>query len=237
MRFSVVIPLYNKAPYVRKAVESAINREDILELSLDGYGVIANTGAMWGYQTAYKNMDIPVVPQDLEKAKDYLAKSSYNGEKLEIAASQAYTKKTALYLQDVLTQIGINCEVHDYDDPSMAAALAYDTNDLDIIVHSGGWSPLASSIKSYVTPGSASNSAHYENEEGIELVQKAGSTQDGPEREAMYYRIQEIMAEELPYIPTQHMIFSVATPVGTGGIRYLNNSTWDFSHMYRIKSE
>lgn len=220
----------------RLACAYAMDPEEILDIALDGYGAVAETGAYWGYKTAYKDPSIPQFKQDLDKAKEYLAQSPYNGETVYLTAGMAHTIKAAQVVQAQLQAIGINAEVKQLDGPSMTAATAYDVNDEDIVVGSGAWSPLGSSIKSFVTPGNNSNKACYENQEVVDLIAKASATADGPERAELYYKIQQIMHDELPYYGTFHMALYIAAQKGAGGNVLFPTNYHDYALAYRLKN-
>lgn len=218
----------------RKACAYALDKQAIVDIAINGYGKVHDTGVMWGNTSAYKNEGIPMIEQDLEKAKEYLAASSYNGEKVEIAAGMQQTIKAAQVIQQALTAIGINCEVLELDGPTLTSRSIYGSNDLDMIVNSAPWTPLANSINVMLLPGSNSNKANYENEEVTELINKASATPDGEERQEMYYRIQEIMSEDMPYVSTHHMALYTAGQLGTGGALYFATNYHDYSMAYRI---
>lgn len=219
----------------RLAVAYAVNRQEIMDIALGGYGQLAETGALWGNNTQYKNKGLSPREQDLNKAKEYLAKSSYKGEPIKIAASMTHTIRSAEVVLGQLQAIGINAEIQKLDAPSYTALSTYDKNDLDIIVSSGVWSPLASSVNNYVTY-SNSNKAVFKNNEVDELVKKANATPNGPDREKMYYRIQEILYEEVPYIPTFHMTLYIAAQKGAEGQLYYPTNNHDYSQAYRVKN-
>jgi len=220
----------------RTAVAYALDRQEIVDIALGGYGKAVDCRTFWGNKTAYKNLDLPVIEKNIETAKEYLAKSCYNGEEIELAAGMAHTIKTATVVLEQLRAIGVNAIVHEYDGPSMTAATAYDSNDCDIVVGSGTWSPLASSCKSYFTPGNNSNKACYENQEVIDLVAEAAGTPDGDKRQAMYYRIQEIVAEDMPYLGTMHMAMYSAAQKGAGGAILFPTNNHDYGAAYRLKN-
>ncbi len=221
----------------RLACAYALDREEILDIALDGYGAVCETGAYWGYKTAYKNYDIPAWEQDLDKAKEYLAKSPYNGEKMTICAlAMPQTSKAAQAIQNQLANIGITCEIETFDSPGMVAATSWDANDKDFIVTSGALSPLGDSIRTLVTPKNNNNKAKYDNPEVMELVNKAAATPDGPERQEMYYKIQQIMHDELPYYGTFHMALYIAGQKGTGGTIFFPTNFHDYGLAYRLKN-
>lgn len=221
----------------RLACAYAMDREEILDIALDGYGQVAETGAYWGFKTAYKNMNIPTWEQDLDKAKEYLAQSPYKGETLTICAlSMPQTSKSAQAVQAQLGAIGIKCEIETMDSPGMTAATAWDANDKDFIVTSGALSPLGDSVRALITPNNNFNKAKYNNPEVLALLDEAAATPDGPERQELYYKIQEMMTEDLPYYPTFHMALYIAAQKGTGGTVFFPTNHHDYGLAYRLKN-
>ena len=71
----------------RRAVAHAIRHEDIVDIARNGFAVIPEDGAFWGYRTEFRNTGIPRIPYDLDKAKSFLALTDYKGEPVEIITS------------------------------------------------------------------------------------------------------------------------------------------------------
>ena len=219
----------------RLACAYAIDRETIMQITQNGYAKVVDCGSFWGNNTAYKDRDLPLREQDLEKAKEYLAKSSYNGEKLTVTAHLPQTIAVAQVVLQQLTDIGINVEMNQLDAPSMATYGTWENNDFDIVCSSGAWTPLASSCKSYLYPGLNTNKALYDNPEVTALIDEAAGTPDGPERQAIYYKIQEIVYDEIPYLGIQHGGLYFAAHHGVGGVVFFPTNHIDYSGIYRLK--
>jgi len=229
-----------KAPFddinFRLACAHATNDEEIVALAFSGFAAAHDTGAMWGWTSAYKDTSIPKYEYNVELAKEYLAKSSYDGRKITLAASMPHTKRIAAAVQGQLTAIGINCELYECDGPTLTAQSMWG-HDLDIIVNSHVFSPLANSIDAAVTIGHQNNKAQLINQEANDLAAKARVTPDGEEREAMYHRIQEILHEECAYVTTAHNMLYTCGWKGTGGAKFFSTAYNDYSLAYRIIEE
>ena len=98
---------------VRKAAYYAIDSQAIIDSVTYGMGIYSNQYA--GPGTAYYNEDLVGYDYDLDKAKEYMAKSEYpDGFKTKMYASN---ENTALYtalgvaIKDQLAQIGIEVEI------------------------------------------------------------------------------------------------------------------------------
>lgn len=217
----------------RWACAYAISRDEIVDVGFSGYSMKAPTGGIWGYTTKYRNPDIPDVTQDIEKAKEYLAKSSYDGRTIQIYAAMSHTIRIATVFMSELVAIGINAEVSEVDGPTLSMRSSFDNNDMDIIVNSNVFGPTPTTIR-YCLEKNDNNKACYVNEEALALSDKGLITPDGEERQEIYYRIQQIMFDEQPYIPTTHNALYTAGQAGTGGAKFFPNGYNDYSCCYRI---
>ncbi|NLT14970.1 MAG: ABC transporter substrate-binding protein [Clostridiales bacterium] len=220
----------------RMAVASAINRDDCVAITRSGYGVPVDSGTYWGYKTEFKNADIPIIPRDLEKAKEYLAKSSYNGETVELVAAMVDPIKNAQIIQANLEEIGIKCKVFETDSPGMASYTKLGNTESQMIVYSGAWTLKAITSKTYFYPDSTGNRANYNNPEVKALYDKAFITLDVAEREKIYKDIQEIVAKEIPYLGIFNMQFVISCAKGIDGIQMYPTGNHDFSYLYCLKS-
>lgn len=98
----------------RRAVQSAINKEDIVLGAMEGYATIIDIDMCPSY--AGRPEGYEVVPYDVEKAKEYLAQSKYNGEEFQILVQAGTVYDTvAQIVQAQLMEIGINCTVNAVD--------------------------------------------------------------------------------------------------------------------------
>lgn len=102
-----------KAPFddvnFRLALACATNREEIINTALDGMAV--STDVLWTEQWAGDSSTYGPETFDLDKAKEYLAKSNYNGETITYVAGSDDYKKIGVVMQQQYAAIGINMEV------------------------------------------------------------------------------------------------------------------------------
>ena len=220
----------------RKAVISCIDRETMAAVSRSGYAIpILDKGNFWGYQTLYENTDIPVIPYDLEAAKEYLAKSNYNGEEVSILCALDNFLSDAPLLQEQLIKIGVNAVVKQVDLPTIRAMTAYDNNSAQIIAHTGNWTLDPSCVLGWYGVGGANNKASYHNEEVCKLIEEAATMTDTAQREAAYKRIQELAAEDLPFVATYYIQHVIGALQGVGGIRLESTTYHNLSYVYMIE--
>jgi len=231
--FNMTDPLMSDHNF-RMAVASAIIREDMILAGRNGYAQQPSSGAFWGWGTAFKNNDIPFVPYDLDAARDYLSKTSYNGETIMLMGAIPDHIKMCEVIQQQLQMIGLNVEIDQTDTVGLAAAVKWGSNTTQMICHTGNWLPEASVVRTYYTPGAQYNRVSYTNEEILELISQADVTADPKEREALYRKIQEVAAEDMPFIGLCHLSFVVATLKGVGGLFLSESSMHDMSYVYQV---
>jgi len=220
----------------RMACAYCFNVQEFIDIALAGYGKAQPNCTLWGAGAAYYNYDIPAIEQNLELAKEYLAKSNYNGEKVELVATLGYLQAVAQVAMAQMQAIGINAYVTECDTPTLTTRSLWDNNDIDMLVMQQMFGPVANAINIAITENN-SNKAHWINDEVVDLVAKTTIEPDGEERQEHYYRIQEIMYEEMPYFPTYHVGIFDLERAGVGGVDLWPTGNNDFSNAYRVISK
>ena len=218
----------------KKAVECAINREEIAQVALGDLYAIPTDGATWGRSTMNRNTDLPAIQQDLERAKEFLEASTYNGEELIITTTRVDNVRAAETLQSQLAAIGVKSRVDQMDQPGFLAH----TNGMDSKGQIMIWTAiLGPSPNSYgiFRPGNGNNRTMYDNPEFTETVNLAPTITDDAERESMYKRLQEIIYEDKPVIPLYVRIDEFVTRSGVGGLKMQTcTGYYDLRYAYRI---
>ncbi len=217
----------------RKAVLYAIDRQEVVDVYFQGNAHTWDTGSYWGSRTDYK-LEIPVIEQDFDKAAEFLAQSAYNGEKIMVWAAMPQTIGFATVLCGQMEKAGIVCEVFQTDNANMGASTMWGSTSYQMLVNSGPWSALGSSCNLFFKEGAQANKAQWNNPEVQELIEKADTTPNGPEREAIYKEIQQICADEIPYIGLNNMQMLNGRQGNCGGMVYFTDNYHDYSHAYKV---
>lgn len=98
----------------RRAIQSAVNKQDVVMGAMEGYATILDIDMCPAYSGRPDGYD--VVPYDVEKAKEYLAASKYDGSEFPILVQSGTVFDTvAQIIQAQLIEIGINCTVNAVD--------------------------------------------------------------------------------------------------------------------------
>jgi len=181
----------------RKAMAYALDRKEITK------------AAVWGYGTPSFSVISPKLPAyspDLEKmaphydpakAKAFLKKTKYKGEKIKILTSKNYTP---MYDQVVAAQamwaaVGINTEIEVVDWATHLARWKKADHEILSFAMIGRMDPVAQTWNL-----SSGNFYGYQNPKIDELRNKMNTTVDQQERNRLFRQIYKITCQDVPYM-------------------------------------
>ncbi len=198
---------------VRQALSYAIDRQAMIKTINFGIGQPATTFRPKG--SLYFNDTLPGWPYDVAKAKQLLAQAGYaNGFdlNLEIRTGRVQNKQIATLLQAMWGQIGVKLTITE-SEPGLYED-NYQKNNFQ--VHLEGWTddiPDPSEVVTYAMVYANNQSFHtgFKNAEVDTLAADAVKETDLTKRQAMYFRIQEIFNENVPFIPEWYEPYLVMT--------------------------
>lgn len=212
--FNLLSPLFSDKK-VRQAIACAINKKDIINGVLLGLGREA-TGPFPPESWAY-NPDVQSIPYDIEMAKRRLKEAGWSdtdkdgildkdGKKFEFMLMTNQGNKprelVTQVIQQQLQKIGIKVEVRiiawtafineyvdkkKFDAVVLGWSLSRDPDCYDI------WHSSKTKEKEY-------NFVSYKNPEIDRLLVEGRRTFDTEKRKKIYYKIHEILADDLPYV-------------------------------------
>jgi peptide/nickel transport system substrate-binding protein len=192
---------------VRQAIAYAINRQPIIDYLWRGFAQPAISvlpPQSWAY-----NADIPRYDYDPERARQILDAAGYapvNGIRFHLTMKTSTEESTRLFvavLQQQLREVGIALDIRTFEfatffsDVISGAYQLYslrwiggneDPDIFEYAFHSGKFSPHGA------------NRSYYSNPRVDALIDAARSELDQNRRKRMYFEIQRILAEDLPYI-------------------------------------
>lgn len=185
----------------RKAVQAAVNKEDVVLGAVDGYAEIINIDMCPSYSGHPEGYD--VVAYDVEKAKEYLAASNYDGSEFQILVQAGTTYDTvAQIIQAQLMEIGINCTVN-----------AVDTSTFTDLWYAGKYGAMIRNTNSSLMDADGflnffmatdyaptNNNQHPRTKEIYELGMAARAAQ-GDARKELYLKAVNIVTEEAYEVP------------------------------------
>jgi peptide/nickel transport system substrate-binding protein len=221
--------------HVRRALAFALDRRGLTNAVTFGYAQAAN--ALLPPAIPYSANDtIKALGFDINEAKAELAKSAFpNGfsTKLIIASGDSSRAQEAQILQAAGKSIGIAIEIESIE--TAAFRERFFAYDFSLMINSGqADSPEANSILAFQTdPKGFSKSywTHYTNNEVTELLYQGQKTLDGPDRAAIYTRLQQILADEVPYIPLYYPDILKGVRSSVDGLVILPNDSVRFENV------
>lgn len=183
----------------RKAVLYAIDRQEIVDIALDGYGLVG--ASTWGPATLGFDASIKTPEQNIELAKEYLKKACPSGTcSVEIAVRNTPEwQHAAEVVQEQLRKIGIDVKVNVMQS---AAFTDYCTTGQHQLAVSGcAWptAPGTWAAKMYSIKGSP-NRAHLNDATVTSLIAAGDSGKVLSERIANYKQVQALNEENVWYI-------------------------------------
>ncbi len=193
-------------PLVRQAINHAIDMSAIVENVYYGAGSQAKgpIGQMvWAY-----NDELTGYEYDVEKAKELLAEAGYpDGFSTTIMTNEGNQQRAdvAIIVQSALKEIGIEVEIQTLEWTKYLETTENGEHDMFIL----GWVTVTGDPDYGLYPlfhsstyGAAGNRTFWSTPEVDELLDEARTSNDPAVREANYKEVQQIVAEEAPWIFT-----------------------------------
>jgi len=183
---------------VREAINYAINRDDIITLTMDGAGVPLTTAMSPVMGDAYDTSLDGTFDQDIENAKALLAEAGYpDGFDMTITVPSNYIihVNTAIALADQLSQVGINATIEQVDWATWLDDTYTNTNyESTVIALTSNYAPY-DVIARYQT-GADGNFINYSNPEFDEIIAQIPLTTDENEKLELYHDLLAILTED-----------------------------------------
>jgi peptide/nickel transport system substrate-binding protein len=205
---------------VRRAVAHAVNVPEIVEAFFGSTGEVAGSPMPLGL--SFFNEGIKPYGYDPAESKRLLEEAGladgFDTNLWYISIPRPYVpdgKGIAQAVQSDLRKVGINAELVTYEFGTYLEKVGMGEHDMAL--YGGTDAGTDPDFRLYywyssaaATETNASNTSYYKNKEVDELIARARSTVDEEERRGLYYRVQEIVHEDVPVLPLAY----VRDPVG-----------------------
>ncbi len=185
---------------VRQAVAYAIDKEAIVNATLEGAGTPA-VGPI-SLSEVWVNNDLQGYPYNLDMARQLLAEAGYAEGQLTVGLwtypARANLPLTALAIQDMLSKVGINVEIRIGQYDAMAPDVLAGNYDMFIISRNhvlDNYDPEGFFSSDYSCTGSF-NMSHFCDEEFDTLLAQARKTADVEARYDIYRQLQSILVDK-----------------------------------------
>ena len=187
---------------LRKAIQYAIDRDFVVEAAFFGRGSPANDHPV-GINDQYYWDEQPIIKQDVEKAKQYLADAGYpDGIDLTLNTSDFnQMQDVALAVKESVEATGIGINIDVVSHPESTYWTAQWMNPCCPLVSSNwGARPANASINVQLRSGGTWNESFYNNPRIDELLDLASSEADFETRKEYFREMQEILIEDVPVL-------------------------------------
>jgi len=183
---------------VRQAISHAINRPMIVEKLLKGDGVSVELPYIPSSPFLNKTL-LPLTPFDPEKSKRLLQEAGWDAGRtinFAVPSGQKVREQVADIIVDNLKNVGIKVQIQKYDFvTSMAKAKK---GEFDIYIIGLTVYPATPDASRLLKTGEPLNLSGYSNKEMDDLLLAGKSEVDPDKRKAIYDRVQELFARDLP---------------------------------------
>ena len=191
---------------VRQAIAYALNRTPMIRYLLNGWAEPARSilpPQSWAY-----NGDVPQYDHDPEKARQLLDAAGYplvNGVRFHLTMKTSTVESTRLMvavMQQQLREVGIALDIRSFESATFLADVTHGAFQMYGLRWVGGNEDpdIFYVFHSSRFPPNGANRGFYKNNRVDELIDQARREVDPKVRKPIYAEVQEIVANELPYI-------------------------------------
>lgn len=213
---------------LRLAIYYALDREQGAEIATQGLGYVVDSYVL--PFSDYCNTELSR-SRDVEKAKECLAQSDYDGRKLKFAVG-SNRAEVAAYFQQNLAEAGINCEIINVDVATMFSGLTDGTYDMGISGHTGSAYPL---WFAYTLMASSFGNTYYRVSDPTyeEIYNQIVSEADDAKRRELINEFQQYIFDNAPWIPlwfanSMYMISPHVSGVDYNAGSFCNDNIWEW---------
>jgi len=218
----------------RKALAYAIDYDALIQAAYNGLGTQAKT--FWGYSDMFGYAPpAEGYSYNPDLAKEYLAKSSYAGETIDMLCYGATWGKHGVILQDMWAKVGIN--VNAIETTSIAYSPAVVAGEYQMNCYTFSFPTFGSGINNFAVSTSGSHAfcntqgalPHFD--EISKLLADGLTETDEAKRLEIYAELQELWMDDLVVIPYLHGYSYGGIAKGFEGTIWVGSGEHDFRYV------
>lgn len=220
---------------MRRALNHAIDKQTALNVA---YGGGTPVGTFNDASNPFYADFTGMYPYNPEKARELAQEAGYSDERVfDLVLPQNFAPHVTageLY-QEMLREAGIQARIRMVDWPTWISDVYGNANyDLTVIGHTGKLDPDGR----FIGYGSGNMYVRYPNERLEELITQGRRTLEFSRRQEIYTQVQQIFAEQVPFVFVGSSLRRIAYSSGISGFRMTPNlDTFDFRSISRSTGE
>jgi len=210
----------------RMAMAYAIDEEELLIAGANGNG--KTSAVNWGWSTFGYDASLKPIERDLDKAKEYLSKTSHR--KLVITCTGNY-KNVVETIQAQMKDVGIEIVVNEVQSAAQTAMSKFAVAEHEAMVYGLSWNEHGDDARRPYYKDSNTNKAVVEDQDIYGWIDAAKEELDETKRKELYSKVQQRNLEQCYYLPLYFNTNFSAVNANAGGIQYAPNSVNDYSYL------
>lgn len=208
---------------VRQALSYGIDKQGIIDLAFDGYGIPLGTSMFPSFQKYYDETLTDYYPHDPAKAKDLLNEAGYpNGFSMEITVPSNYQPHVdaAQVIVEQLKEIGVTATIVPVEWESWLSDVYGNRQFQSTITGLTSDNMTARKLLERFRSDMANNFTNYNNADYDELAKAAIVSTDDEEQTALYRQMEKNLTENAANVYIQDMADLVAVRKGLTGLTF-----------------
>lgn len=228
-----VEPFDNKD--VRQAMWYALDVDQILELTSQGYGKKLGTSIYPAFTKYFDESLADTYPHDVEKAKELLKQAGYaDGFEMSITVPSNYTPhmNVAEVIAEQLAQVGIQATIEPVEWETWLSETYAGRNFESTVVGFDAATLSAGSLLNRWMSDNENNMINYDNSQYDQIMEQANGTTDDAKQTELYKQAAQMLNEDAANIYIQDLADFVLMKKGLGGYQFYPLYVMDLSTVY-----
>ena len=208
---------------VRQALCYAVDKQAVIDLAFDGYGIPLGTSMFPSFSKYYDESLTDYYTCDVEKAKSLLAEAGYpDGFEMTITVPSNYTPhvNTATVLVELLREVGIKATVQPVDWSTWLDEVYSKRNYQSTVTGVSSDNMTARKLLERFGTTTGNNFTNYSNEEYDEILAQALRETDDAKQTELYRALEKNLTENAANVYLQDMADLVALRAGLTGLTF-----------------
>ena len=219
---------------VRKAMNYAVDKQELLTMLNGGYGTAIGSGMYSTFGLYYDKSLEGTYPHDEAKAKELLAEAGYADGftfTVKVPSNYVYHVQTAEILVNQLKKVGITMKIEQIEWASWLSDV-YKAHNCDATIIGLDSQLAPSDILKYYIGGSAKNFMNYQSTDFDTNYQEAIATVDTQTKVDLYHKLQKCLSDDAASVFLQSPSLMVAVNPKLAGYTFYPVYVQDMASVY-----